>query len=489
MLLKAARVPEHRRELAIVIALTALGAGLRFAWLGTQSFWYDESLTVELARASAHGMLHGVRAHEATPPLYFAAAWVWAQAFGTGEAALRSLSAVAGVLTVPVAYALGREIGGRGVATAVGALTATSPALIWYSQEARSYALLILLCGVSVLFCVRALRGTRAELMAWALASALAIVTHYFAIFLVVAEAAWLIWRHPRRREAVVASALPAVVLAALAPLLLYQSDHGGTQWIEGSPLIDRIANAFVFFAVGPGFESRMSETGVGSLPGTQLGIAAVVWAILLAGIAVALRRHPRRVALVLAAAAALLVLPLAVDLAGRDVFLDRNVLPAWLPIIVVAVAGLVGSLPARVSAGIVAILCVAWVVSVGLVPNTSGMQRDDWRAVAAEMPSGGGVLQVVPGWDVKPLSVYTPVGPPLIVPARVSEVAVITYDGYLPGGDAVAAPPGPPFREAGRTTVQRMTITRYAAPRPEPVAPPRIPGANGPLSFLRAVR
>ena len=47
-------------------------------------------------------MWHQIEATESTPPLYYCMAWVWARIFGYGETGLRSLSAVAGVLTVPL---------------------------------------------------------------------------------------------------------------------------------------------------------------------------------------------------------------------------------------------------------------------------------------------------------------------------------------------------------------------------------------------------
>ncbi len=126
---------------------------------------------------------------ESTPPLYYALAWVWAQAAGTGEFGLRSLSALAGVATVPVAYLIAVELRGRRAGLMAAALVAVNPMLLWYAQEARAYSLLTLLCAVSLLYCARALRyGRRRDLTLWGVASALALATHYFALFLVVPE-------------------------------------------------------------------------------------------------------------------------------------------------------------------------------------------------------------------------------------------------------------------------------------------------------------
>ena len=139
-----ARGPTARAEASVahpllaVAALTLLAAVLRFARISHQGFWFDEANTAQLVHLSLGKMIGLVPQTQLEPPWYFAAAWVWARIFGFGEAGLRSLSAVAGVLTVPVMYATGAKLISRRAGLIVAALTATSPILIWYSQEARS---------------------------------------------------------------------------------------------------------------------------------------------------------------------------------------------------------------------------------------------------------------------------------------------------------------------------------------------------------------
>ena len=94
-----------------VAGLTLLAAVLRFVGIGHQGFWFDEGNTALLVHFSPGKMLGLIPQTESTPPLYYCVAWVWARLFGYGEAGLRSLSAVAGVLTVPVAFARRREAG------------------------------------------------------------------------------------------------------------------------------------------------------------------------------------------------------------------------------------------------------------------------------------------------------------------------------------------------------------------------------------------
>ena len=115
------------------------GAVLRFATLDAQSYWLDELVTVSLLDRGFGDMLDGIRETEATPYLYYVLAWPWTHAFGLGEVGLRSLSALAGTIAVPVSYAAAAALCSRRVGLVVAALVAVHPFLVWYAQEARAY--------------------------------------------------------------------------------------------------------------------------------------------------------------------------------------------------------------------------------------------------------------------------------------------------------------------------------------------------------------
>src|SRR3954465_13004406 len=173
------------RHLQLLAGITLAGALLRFATLDVQSYWLDEVATVNILRHGFGDMLSAVSAGESTPPLYYIVAWVWSKLFGTGEVGLRSLSALLGTLTIPLVYVLGRELVGRRTGLVAAALCAFNPLLVWYSQEARSYALMILLSGLTLIALIRVLdepSGRRYAL--WALAAVAAVCTHYYASFL-----------------------------------------------------------------------------------------------------------------------------------------------------------------------------------------------------------------------------------------------------------------------------------------------------------------
>ena len=105
-----ARVREVSLEGWVLLALVMVAAAIRIITIDNQSFWADEALTAYEASRSFTGMLHMVISIETTPPLYFVLIWLWAKAFGTSEVALRSISAMAGVALVPIAYLCAREL-------------------------------------------------------------------------------------------------------------------------------------------------------------------------------------------------------------------------------------------------------------------------------------------------------------------------------------------------------------------------------------------
>lgn len=472
-----------RLPAAILAGIVVVGAVLRFATLGDQSFWFDEGRTVHFVNESFGDMLSGVRSPgEAEPPGYFVAAWAWAKVFGDGETGLRSLSAAVGLLTIPVAYAAGRALVNRPVGLGVAALLATSPVMVWYSQEARAYALFIFLCALSFLFFVHALRTRRAAVFAaWAVASSLAMATHYFALFLLVPETLWLLARAEHRRGALAAVGGVGLAGIALLPIALYQREHGGAEWIGDLPMWNRLRDAVRVFATGLPTPSRSTDVVVVI---AAIGVLALVlWR--------GEGRTRRGVALALGIAAATLALPLIGALLGNDYVLDRNLLAAWVPIAVVVASGL--GVRALMPVGIVV---VAGVVAVFLwhdmrVQDEQHLQRDDWRAVARAIgpPRTDGLVIVAPGWQAQPLALYNRTLRLATSPLLVREVEIVVYSRPGWGRDAPPQPrPGPAFRPAGVRVVQRMRITRYVAPRPSQVDPSALTtrGDNGSLAFAQ---
>jgi mannosyltransferase len=233
-------------------ALILLAAALRLATLTEQSFWYDESFTpVHVLHAGLGATLKALVHSENTPPLWYLLAWVDVRLFGDGALALRLPSALAGIATVPVVWAIGNALSGRRAALIGAAIVAVNPLFVWYSQEARAYGLFVFFAALAMLCFVRLLREPSTTRAAWfALSSTLALLTHYFAVFLLIPMVLLLLRKRSARRAALPAAAGLAVVGLALLPLISAQGGHG-TQWIGRWALSSRLQAIPQYFLTG----------------------------------------------------------------------------------------------------------------------------------------------------------------------------------------------------------------------------------------------
>jgi 4-amino-4-deoxy-L-arabinose transferase-like glycosyltransferase len=478
------------RALGLVVLA---GAALRFATLDAQSLWYDEAVTAQLLRMDLSGLLHAISASESTPPLYYLLAWGWTHALGTGEAGMRSLSALFGTATIAVAWALGRRLGGDRAGLIAAALVSVNPMLIWFSQEARAYALLALLAALAALAWLRALERPSARRAAsWAVVAALALATHYYALFLIAPMALWLVLRAPDRRVRAAALAPPALALAALAPLALHQRANDSAAFIRDESLLTRVAQVPKQLLVG--YDSP-AETLLAVLSLLLLLIAAAgVWRLLAPGTAVPAREsEPARldVLRLTAIAAAALLLPALAALAGEDHLITRNLLAVAPLGAALAGAGFAAVVRTRAALGRAAIAaaCAIGVVAAIGVDADPALQRDDWRGVARSL---GAVTQtrliaVTPASSLIPLRYYMPglrqADPPSIVTGEVDYVAVARRrpgERPKPARPAVAPAPGPGYVLVQRSEGETFTVLRLTAPAPGPQPVGPVPGLDG---------
>lgn len=463
------------RTFWIVAGLTALAVVLRFPTLGLQAYHHDEIVTA--SRVLRDGFWHAMDAvgfSESAPPLYYVLAWVWTQFTGTGEFGLRSLSALAGVATVPVAYLLGAELRGRRAGIAAALLVASNPMLVWYSQEARAYALLVLLTTVSALYFVRTLeRGRRRDVTAWGIASALALATHYFAVFPVAIEALWLLRR--RGKGALRGLSIVAGAGLILAPLALHQMAQGHVEWIGEHSLGHRVWEAAVTFSAG--------ETGdvIGRpehiLPGVVPLVAIALALLLLVARGRAADRRAGGWMLAIAAATIGVPLFMGVAIPGQDYFLARNLLPALVPLLVAVAVATTMNGARRRGAALLAVLAAYSVGFCVLVSASPALQRPDWRSVADRLGEPEAPRAMVT-WTLGEASLrrYLSTGSFQVRPQDRLSWLVHEVD-FISLGSAPPVPRhvlGRGFRQVGYEQVGEFRVRRYAMPGPA-LAPLRL--------------
>lgn len=226
--------PSSTRLWVAVAAITMAGLTLRLYRLGTQSFWFDEVQTLEIAKLSWGEI--ALRAYR--PPLYHYLLSAWSSLVPETEFALRLLSALIGAATPLALYLAGRRLFGEAVGLVSAALAAVSPALIWYSQELRMYSLLALEYVVLLWLWTRLESGVSGRShVAWSAFVAVEVAslyTHYFAIpFLgwLVAIGAARLWAAGRRMSLLSLLASQAAAAVAFVPwLLVVYGGRGGAQ-------------------------------------------------------------------------------------------------------------------------------------------------------------------------------------------------------------------------------------------------------------------
>ncbi len=377
-----------------LLALLALSLWLRSRALDG-ALWIDEAISHGIA---SHPLteIPDVLRQDGSPPLYYVLLHGWLELFGDGEAALRSLSLLAALLTVPAALWAGTVVGGARAGWLAALLAALNPFLTIYAQEARMYALVALL---SVLACGSFVRGF-VDGVAWqralfALELAVLLYLHAWAIFLGLGFAAAAVYHlRGRLREAVLPFAAAALAFTPWLPTLVDQARHTGAPWSK-TPSVDALLGAVP-----------------GALDGG--GGAAAVIAVGTLGL-VRLRRDDRLVRV-----AVLLLTVVAVALAAA--WVSSHVSPSWAnrylavvvgPVILLGALGLRAA--GRVGLAAAAIVSVLWL--------TFSVEPDKSNARAVAEAAG-------------PLPPRT-----LVVSTQPEQVPLLAY--YLDGGDRFATPLG----------------------------------------------
>jgi len=171
------------RSMYIPLVITVLAAALRLFRLDARSFWLDEIFTARITHLRSFADLQAtLRTEPDQMPMYYLLTWLL-RGMGGSEVVVRMPSVIAGTLSVVVIYLLGRQLFRHRVGWVAGLLMACLPFAVWYGQEARGYALLILFSALQILAAFHVV--TRGCARYWALlavATVFALYTHYVAL-------------------------------------------------------------------------------------------------------------------------------------------------------------------------------------------------------------------------------------------------------------------------------------------------------------------
>ena len=389
----------HYLVLGIIIVA---GSVMRLTGLRRQSLWFDEIDVVVRAQRPLADVLETFTATGENGPVYNLFLWAWIRVAGVSEIAVRFPSAVAGAIAIPLIYLLGRRIAGRTAGLVAAFLLAINPYHVWYSQEAKMYAFVVVLSILSSLALVEAFnRNTWLHWVAYVAVTTLMFYTHVTTVLVFVAQVVFVLatlatWRDRLRPWllSVAALTIPYIPIAIWAWRVV---GGGARTWQPDVTLWEAVR------IVGIKFAANRSEIYIEERSAIMYASLA-----LLGAVALAVRRRLNESGALLIALTVVPVLGIYLASVRNSVFSDRYVIMA-LPAYLILVAAGITLLwrhrwlwPVGVIAMVV-IFSYAW-ATLRDVNFAEAAEKEDWRsayALVAEQAQPGDVIITHPGYTL----------------------------------------------------------------------------------------
>jgi mannosyltransferase len=249
------------RSHRILLSILLLATVLRLWGLGTESLWLDEALTARHMGTSFVQLVHDFLGNTQTI-IYYLFEKVWCTAFGYSETALRFPSVIYGVLTVWAVFLLAGQLFSQAAALWTAFLLAINPFAIFYSQDARPYAMFLLAAVFSLFFLLRFLRSPRKG-AAWGyvISASIALYAHPVGPLLLLVHGVTIMlfrekaeWWHLRQTMGLMAAAvflyLPQLALMWTAVINKIKGS-GAASWIP-EPVLQVLAETLRQYFMSP---------------------------------------------------------------------------------------------------------------------------------------------------------------------------------------------------------------------------------------------
>ena len=388
---------------SLLLPFTA-AAILSFYSLGNKNLWLDETVSTHIAGFDWPTMWKVMSTNDPNMGLYYVLLHFWLRLFGTGEFAVRSLSAIMAVASIVPVYAIGVRLFGARAGFLASSLLAVNSFFIHYAQETRSYTLFLLLAAATSYFFLKACGESSWK--SWTLYSvtaALMVYAHFFGVLVIVAHCVSALafdFRRPLRRDFILSHLLIACLVSPLmVPIVIPGIYTMNIGWLP-KPSLNRLKD-FVVELTGHG----------GPL------LVLVYCAALIYGVYSAWTHWPRKGSVIWAFTFLItwLLLPVIASflfsILLKPIFYPRYLFTSLPPLVLMAAAGLDDLQPFGLKlAGILLLLALS---SRGLIDWYAGagpFKREDWReatqyVTANSLPRDGIVFE--PGMSRVPFEYY----------------------------------------------------------------------------------
>jgi 4-amino-4-deoxy-L-arabinose transferase-like glycosyltransferase len=407
----------------VVTGSMAVGAVIRSGV--PRGLWVDEAISVSEARMSFGAMIHQLATADVHPPLYFTILWASGRLIGFGDVAVRVPSIVFGVLLIPLVYLLGKEAYDRRTGAVGAVIVSVAPYAVWYSQEARMYALLMVFGVIALWAQLRVFHRTGwYPWIVYTVASIAMMCTQYFGIWqlltqqLIFVGAIVVRWRRHQRPGALLWPWLcsAVLILVALVPLALmmkgqFHSAQATGQAFAGSVNTIGTGSLNIYTVL-----TNLAYSTIGFHSTAVMSYAIAIWPIGVLVALVLLGRHSRPVTYLLVAVVVVPVIAMFVLGEFKASLADIRYLSTTVPVVLVMIARGVTSLASTKRALTLVVIAVVAVMSVALFNqqfSSSNPRRYNFREALHRVDTAarpGDVILYDPlNAEMKPVITYSP--------------------------------------------------------------------------------
>jgi mannosyltransferase len=434
---RAPSPPAHDRErlldLAAIAVPCALATVLAFFEITDRSLWLDEAASVAIASQHGIALWHAMEHDGGNMLAYYALLHVVLKLFGDGALAIRFVSALATGATVAIVSLLGRRLFDRRVALAAGLLSAVSLPLVYWGQDARSYALMMTFVTASCLAFLNLVDreagapSARWAWLAYVVSTVLAAYMSFEALLIVPAQLLALVWIRPRPLRSVISAVVTTGVCCLPVLVLAQRRGSGQLFWVPKPNLAQLHQTLEVLLSAGlqPDFHQTATGTPLLVLSGALVLVAAAVLARRTASWQQRLVLCWLLVPVGLAVLESYLVQPITLPRAVLVSLPAASLLFAW------------GAMDHRVPRllGVSAVVVVLALRALQLAPSY-GVSPENWRAATAHVLATarpGDCIAFYPSDGREAFSYYIGTGGPAVARAPRSVLPAVSWSEVKP--------------------------------------------------------
>jgi mannosyltransferase len=204
------------RYTCALMLLTFLAAIIRLLTMQNAGIWFDEAVSLLIAKNNIYHIITGSPGVSVNPPLYYILLHLWSWIAG-GEIGARLLSVFFGLAAVIMAYLLALRLMGERIALLTALIFTVSPFQVYYSQELRMYSLLTFLSLGIMHSTIGVLQRDRIiDWIGLVLFSIAGLYTHYFTALVIAVSIGLIIVSTYRQRAIIMKAFIACIIIAAL---------------------------------------------------------------------------------------------------------------------------------------------------------------------------------------------------------------------------------------------------------------------------------